>query len=274
MQRNDAIKPVRFKRWIIALLVSAVCLQAGMAQSNERLNIGFSRSIIGAVNENDAMAVIKVWATELMVSANLLVNVQPQIYGDVREMETALKENRTDFLCFTIMEFVDLQHLLYQEKFIFPVLGQSMTEEYLLIARNNSSIAQIKDLKGCSLIYPKNPRTVLSVIWLDVTLARAGLSAAAYFFSRMVPVGKVNEALLPVFFGKEDACLVTRKSFDIMAELNPQISRQLKIVGTSQRYIPNFLAFRKNYQSKIREIILNQIDTWDNTPGRIPIFPV
>ncbi len=93
-----------------------------------------------------------------------------------------------------------------------------------------------------------------SIIWLDVELARAGLPAAEYFFDPMAHVGKVSEVLLPVFFGKEDACLVTQKVFDIMAELNPQISRQLKIVAASKGYIPGFLAFRKNYKSKVQEL--------------------
>ena len=54
-----------------------------------------------------------------------------------------------------------------------------------------------------------------------------------------------------------------------MAELNPQISRQLKILAASKEYVPGFLAFRKGYQSKIKGIILNRIEIWGQTaPGR------
>ena len=258
----------------MALLIAAVCLQAGTAQPNERINIGFSRSIVGEVNENDILAAIKAWATELMVAENYFVNVQPQIYGDVRDIQTALKQARTDFICFTTTEFVALQHLLNREKLIFSVSGGSMTEEYLLLTPKKSPIAEIKDLKGRSLIYSKNSRSALSVTWLDIELARSGLPTAANFFKRMEPVGKVSDALLPVFFGKKNACLVTRKGFEIMAELNPQISRQLKVLAASKEYIPGILAFRKSYQSKIKEIVLNRIEIWDQTPAGRQIFTI
>ena len=153
MQIDIVIKLVIFRRWLMALLVTAVCLQAGMAQPNERINIGFSRSIVDEVNENDALAVIKVWATELLVSENYFVNVYPEIYKDAREIQTALKQNRTDFICFATSEFFDFQSLLDRDNFVFNVNEGSMTEEYLLVTREKSPIAQIKDLKGGSLFF-------------------------------------------------------------------------------------------------------------------------
>nr|WP_320192146.1 PhnD/SsuA/transferrin family substrate-binding protein [uncultured Desulfobacter sp.] len=274
MQIDCPLKPLSFRLWAMALLVVTVCLHAGPAQSIERLNIGFSRSIIGGVNENDALAVIKVWATELIVSENVAVNVHPEIYGDVREIENALKRNQADFICITSTEFFDLQHLLDREKCIFSVNEGRMTEEYLLITRKSSPIAELKDLKSRSLLFTKNARNALSVIWLDVELGRAGLPAAEHFFNRMEPVGKISAALLPIFFGREDACLVTRNGFDIMAELNPQIPNQLKILTASMKYIPDFLVFRKGYQSIIKDIILKEIQTWNQTPAGHQILTI
>ncbi|MCG8551467.1 MAG: phosphate/phosphite/phosphonate ABC transporter substrate-binding protein [Desulfobacterales bacterium] len=265
MQIEHVTKPVKLRRWVVVLLAAAMCLKAGMVQANEQINLGFSRSIVGGVNENDALAVIKVWATELMVSENYFVNVRPKIYGDAGEMKTALQQNLVDFICFNTNEFFDFAHLLDQEKFVFPVYEGSMTEGYLLVIRKNSPIETLEDLKGRSLIFSKNARTALSFIWLDVELARAGLPVTEHFFNRVKPAGKVSDALLPIFFGKEDACLVTRRGFGIMAELNPQISHQLKFLAASKGYIPGFLAFRKNYRSKIKEVILNRIGLWGQT---------
>ncbi len=252
---------------MVPLLVAAVCLKTDMVQSNEHINIGFSRSIIGRFNENDALAVMKAWATELMVSENYVVNVQPKIYGDAGEIKTALKQNRVDFICFSTNEFFDFQRLLDQERFIFPVYGDNITQDYLLVVRKNSHIKALKDLQGRSLIFLKNAKTTLSILWLDVELARSGMPSTGRFFKRVTSVGKVSDALLPLFFGKEDACLVTRKGFMVMADLNPQISRQLKILVASKGYIPGFLAFRKNYQSKIKEITLKRIEFWNQAPS-------
>lgn len=258
----------------MAMLATVVCLQAGMAQEAECINVGFSRSLFGEINENDAQAVIKIWATELLLAEDLPVNIKAEIYRDVREIETALKQNRVDILDLSITEFVDLQHLLDRKEFIFPVSRGTITQEYLLLAPRKSRIADIKDLKGGSLRCLKNARTALSIIWLDVELARTGLPAAEHFFNRVVPVDKVSAALLPVFFGKADACLVTRKGFDIMAELNPQILHQLNILAASRKYISNFLAFNKNYQSKFKDVILNRIEAWDQAPAGRQILTI
>jgi hypothetical protein len=45
---------------------------------------------------------------------------------------------------------------------------------------------------------------------------------------------KVSRIILPVFFGKADACVVTLSAFDIMADLNPQITQQLKMKKQSE----------------------------------------
>ena len=109
---------------------------------------------------------------------------------------------------------------------------------------------------------------------MDVELLRAGLPASERFFKRMLPESKVSETLLPIFFGKEDGCLVTRKGFNIMAELNPQISNQLKILAASSKYIPNLLAFNKKYQSKMKDVISERIESWVQTPAGRQILTI
>ncbi|WP_020588505.1 phosphate/phosphite/phosphonate ABC transporter substrate-binding protein [Desulfobacter curvatus] len=267
MKRNHPTKPLPFRAWIKVLLAAAVCLQAGLVWSEEIVHVGFSRSIVGEVNENDTMAAIKLWSTKLVVTDSFPVNVQPKIYEGVREIEIALKNGMIDLINLSAVEFFDLQHLIDREPFVVAVYGGSITIEYLLLARKESRFADIKDLKGGFLKFSKNAKTVLSTIWLDVKLAEAGLPSAEHFFDKMVSANKSSAALLPVFFGKADACLVTRRGFDTMAELNPQILHQLKILAASKAYVPGFLGFRKNYQSRIKTIMLNNIENWDQTPA-------
>lgn len=256
------------------LLAAAVCLQVGLAQSAEIVRVEFSRLIIGEINENDTMAAVKLWSTALVVTDDFSVNVQPIIYEDARGIEIALNKCMVDLINLGVDEFFDLQHLLDPEKFIVAVNGGTITEEYLLLARTKSHIADIKDLKGGALRFSKNARTVLSTIWLDVKLAEAGLPSTEHFFDQMIPANKISGALLPVFFGKADACLVTRKGFNTMAELNPQISHQLRILAASKEYIPGFLAFRKSYHSEIKDVVVNNIKTWHQTSAGRQILTI
>jgi hypothetical protein len=59
--------------------------------------------------------------------------------------------------------------------------------------------------------------------------------------------------VLPVFFRNMDACLVTRRAFDLMGELNPQIRAKLRILASSPRVTPVVVGLRNGclpYQKK------------------------
>lgn len=257
---------------ILVLSAIAAFLPVCQAHPEEIVHMGFSRSIIGEINENDAMAALKMWSTQLVVRDDYPVSVQPKIYNDLGEIETAIKHNTVDLINLSAVDFFHLQHLLSHEQFIFAVYGGRLTVEYLLLVRKKSGFADIKDLEKAVLRVPKDARSTLAAIWLDVQLAKAGLPEAKQFFDKVVPVNKISEAVLPVFFGKTDACLVPRKGFNTMAELNPQISQQLRIVAASKGYIPGFLGFRKNYQSRIKGVIVKNIKNWHQTPAGYQIL--
>nr|WP_321398770.1 PhnD/SsuA/transferrin family substrate-binding protein [uncultured Desulfobacter sp.] len=266
------IKPVPLLSGVMVLLAMALCVKSGPALAEETVHVGFSRSIIGEVNENDTMAAVKLWATKLVITDDFPVNVQPKIYEDVKELEMALEQDLVDLISLSTVEFVDLQDLLDRENIICAVNAGSIPDEYLLLVRTNSRFAAMEDLKGGVLRFLKNGRTVLSTLWLDVELAKTGRPATKDFFGQVIPGYKIGEALLPVFFGKADACLVTRKGFETMAELNPQISEQLKILAVSKAYVSSFLGFRKNYQGRLKHIILNNVKDWDQTPAGYQIL--
>ena len=268
MEKKYSMTPVPFRVWIIVLMAAAsVCLQTGPALSVEVVRVGFSRSVIGNINENDTMAAVKLWSTQLVGRDDFVVNVEPKVYENISDVETALRQHMVDLINLSAADFFDLRHLLDHEQFIVALYGGSITVEYLLLARKKRRISDIKDLKGGVLRFPLNARTAISTIWLDVKLAETGFQALEQFFGNVVLADKIGDALLPVFFGKADACLVTRNGFDTMAELNPQISHQLRVLAASKKYVPGSLAFRKNYQSELKDVIINNIKTWHQTPA-------
>jgi hypothetical protein len=48
-----------------------------------------------------------------------------------------------------------------------------------------------------------------------------------------------------VYFGAKDACITTQRSFDMMAELNPQLKKELVTIDSSEPFITFFLGFKK-----------------------------
>ena len=266
MGENYFITSVLFRWWIMIPVMFAFCAP-GPATSEEIVHMGFSRSIIGEINENDTMAALKLWGTQLVLGKDNKITVQLAMFNDIWEIENALNQNTLDLINLSAVDFFHLQHLISHEQFIFAVYGGSLTVEYLLIVREKSRFADIKDLNKAVLRFPKDARSALGSVWLDIELAKTGLPPVKQFFGKVEPVNKITEAVLPVFFGKTDACLVTRDGFDTMAELNPQISQRLRIMAASRGYIPGFLGFRKNYQSKVKSIIVDNLQNWHQTPA-------
>jgi len=58
---------------------------------------------------------------------------------------------------------------------------------------------------------------------------------------------------LPVFFGQADACLTSKRGFDTMCELNPQVARDLTTIASSPAMVVTFYIFHRNYHGLTRE---------------------
>lgn len=185
--------------WGLVLLAHGLCLLSGPVQSAEIVRIGFARDTIGEINENDAMAAVKLWSTQLVQSSDFDVQIQAKIYEDIQSIKTALAQKQVDFINLSAVLFFDLQHLLNHKQLIFAVFGNSIHTEHLLVVPQKSGITDLKDLKGCVLRFLDDPKNALGTTWLDVRLAGEQLSAADHFFSQMVPAKKISGAFFQFF---------------------------------------------------------------------------
>lgn len=286
MGRAYLIRPVPFRVWITVLIAAAekiwvggysmkACLSmlafciflgagslgvqnsaAEAANGKEMVRFGFVQEIVGVINENDVTVAIRVWIKSLTKEMSIPVEVTVSIYTDLSEIKTDLEENRVDVIYITTPHLFVLESLVAEDALLTAKQSGSVTEEYLLVVHQDSPANDGRDLKGKNLRVLDNARTSLSLNWLNVFLSQNGLGRPGAHFKKYDMVNKINEAVLPVFFKRADACLVTRKGFDVMAELNPQISRQMKILAISASYIPTVLGFRKTYQSSVKQMVM------------------
>ena len=102
--------------------------------------------------------------------------------------------------------------------------------------------------------------------WIDRALANAGLPEAGVLFGDVTHEMNVSRAVLPVFFRKADACLVTRNSFEMMCELNPQIRRRLELLATSACLVPSITCLRAGYDSTYRPRIVEALGDLHKEP--------
>ena len=63
--------------------------------------------------------------------------------------------------------------------------------------------------------------------------------------------------VLPVFFRQADACVVARRGFDAMVELNPQLDKQLRVIATSPKFVPATMVYHKDCPAERKTMLSN-----------------
>ena len=262
-RKNYKVKYIVHKFFIILLLLTGtVFLLCGTCTGEDGENIkpfriGFSRSLFTNVNENDAKASIRAWAKAIADEYSIDVDPSARILTNFQDIHRALIDRQIDSIALQFEEYLDISGNFETEHWFLTRTSGKLYEEYLLLAPVNGKIRYFEDLKGNNLILHNSFRTSLAVYWLKSILKGGDISYNDLETNvEITKVGNISKAVLSVFFGKVDACIVTNSGFNTMVELNPQIGRKLHVIMKSPSLIPAIFCFRKNFDSPQKEKIL------------------
>jgi phosphonate transport system substrate-binding protein len=260
----------------LVILLIVLFLRMGQAAetNSEHLRLAFSSDLFTEVNENDARASVKVWGLTVTQERHIPVEPETMIFRDTASFRKALLNEEVDAVGITMLEY----KALYQEVPFDPIFatynaGQA-TVQYVLLVHEDSHFGDLADLRGRSISLEANPRSCLVRPWLDTILAQHGLKRTEQFFGKITADAKISKVLLPVFFHQCDACVVTRSGFETMAELNPQVARQLKAVATSPVVVPVLFCFRANYAPSFKENLMTGVRELHTTPAGLQVLTV
>lgn len=236
---------------------------------------GFSQAILGAnINANDASAAVKILTRSLAESANIPADPKPVVFENPPQILDSITAKSADIFFITLPELYSVLDKTDDKYMIIPETHNTMGEQYLLLTNKKAGITSLAQLKTKDLIIFSNSRTSLAPYWLENFLSENSQTGQNVFFHNVKKVSKLNDAILPVFFNKADACLVPKKGFETIVELNPQIAKQLNIIANSPNFVPSGLFFRKDYESPIKEQFLRHIDEWVKTPEGLQLLTI
>ena len=224
------------------------------------LRLGFSSSVVANVNENDAKAALKIWAQAIAKERGAYIPTEAQILNGEEAINRAVRQKLIDAVTMTTEEYWTSGSERMSTNAILGVNGGVTTEEYVLLVRTDSGFGGIKDLKGRSLAFCQNARDSLAPVWFETLLFKSGLGQTLQFCGRIVQGAKLSQAVLPVFFRQIDACVVTRRAFQTMTELNPQVGQQLRILASSPPLVPVVFLFRADYSDPARDEIIAEVE--------------
>ncbi|NTW36129.1 MAG: phosphate/phosphite/phosphonate ABC transporter substrate-binding protein, partial [Syntrophobacteraceae bacterium] len=233
----------RPSRWLtictglLALLFVCIAASLSAAGNPDELTtvrrlfrLAFSPGMFTEVKIDDARAAMKVWFLTIARERGVAIDPEPVIYGSLEEVLRGLQSAFVEGFGGTAEECWRLSKEVKLDRMVVSINGGRMTEEYLILVHRDSGMEGVADLRGRSLLVLQNPRMSLATVWLDTLLAQNGLETTPEFCSRVTIVNKLSQVVLPVFFRKSDACVVTRRGFQTMSELNPQVGKQLRVL--------------------------------------------
>ena len=242
----------------LALPASALVAQSETS-SQSPIRFGFSRSMFREVNESDARASLKVYAGVIARERNLTTDPDPLLYEGSAEIVGSLRQGTVDIVAGPSAELLPLPAGLVTGPYLLSIFATGPGVEYLLLTHVDSGIATLADLKGRRVAVLNSVRGSLATCWLDVLLGARGLGLTRQFLRDLRLVAKPSLAVLPVFFRQLDACVITRESFAIAVEMNPQVGRQLRILATSPLVVPTVTCFRQRFDPKIRARVVDAL---------------
>ena len=156
-----------------------------------------------------------------------------------------------DFVLIETLDYLALKdEFPMQPRLAGAAVDADPMETFLLLVREGATKEGLAGLKGKRLLIERGGQS-LSTLWLNVLMAEQGLGGTADHFGEISTVTNCSDGALPVFFGTADACLISKSGFDVMAELNPQISRRLKALHFSEPLLVSLMCLREGFVERV-----------------------
>lgn len=133
--------------------------------------------------------------------------------------------------------------------------------KFLLIVNQDEQISKISELEGTDIYVQSQENSEIQDMLLNKLLKDEGLPNIKKFFRNIIKSPASNNVVLPVFFKRAKAALVTKESLKILKEINPQIEKKLKIIYESPSFLLGLSCFNGNSNpseiKKLSEIVTN-----------------
>jgi len=227
--------------------------RSGVSDRENTIIYGYSSQLFHDVDPKDLTGLIEIFArmTERKMKSGLKTSVV--VYKSLSATEKALSRGEVDVLVMIPEEFASLRTTYRLEPILSADYGDHFYNELLLLVREGSGITEIGQLRGKRLLIDVGQQGTIPMKWLDSLLTARLSSNAKGFFGSIDENSKSSKVIMPVFFGQVDACLVSRNSYNISAELNPQLGRQLRVLEQSPGFVTGIIAVRKGLEKAKRD---------------------
>lgn len=252
-----------------ALAVAAAAAGADAQAAEEKralehapMHVGFTRSAFRNVKTTDAEAAFVVFAQTVGRQRGYILDISTRLFDDVADLRAETLKGSLSLVVLDSWEYVALDVDAEMEAAMVHLDQGVILKEHLLLVRRDSGIERLDQLRGKAIAVMSTQRTGIPMAWLESLLLEGSFGAIDCFFASLEVVSKPTAAVLPVFFGNKAACIVDRKAFELMVELNPQVGAQLTSIAVSEPYLNSVtLVTRTGYDSeRVRQDVFKSLE--------------
>lgn len=250
----------RIHRWTVTALVALMVLPLIFPASADGekgdmkampLEVGFTKYAFLNVNRNDVEASFKAFVQAVGRRRGYDLSARVKVFEDAPEFEAAIKSGSMELVIIDAWRYLAMDiHKLVTPLYITSHQGK-FGKKYLLLTPQGSNVKTLSDLRGKDFVQVEVTNSNLGRPWLETLFLENRLGTPQTFFGRVESVGKPSAAVLPVFFGTKDACLVDEPGFEIMKDLNPQVGKGVQVVMASEALADGLICLRnENWSSE------------------------
>jgi ABC-type phosphate/phosphonate transport system substrate-binding protein len=249
-----------------ALLLAAVpTVVMGAGEPPFRLAIPVN--IMAAVNENDARAALKVWASSVERQLGMGIDLERGTLLTSEQLLQAVRRGEVEGFAATVLDYLQVAEYADPSLLVLDEVYATRGEEYIILAHEESGLRSFRDLRGRRLTIYGNPTMCLAPAWLQILVSESGGGKVEGFFSAVTQNASLSRGvILPVFFRQTDGCMVTRRQYGTMCELNPQLRTRLRVIETSPKLVPVVMAFQKDGPPDRRRRFAHALLTLPDSP--------
>jgi ABC-type phosphate/phosphonate transport system substrate-binding protein len=262
-----------FTLCVMVLLVGIVGWIGAFPENSEtnlginRMRFGISTSIIsGEVNQNDVLAMAKIWASMIGAGTTSWENAEGEVFADVEQMKSSLNSSAVDLIAMSTIDYVQSESKMKARPSFTYSAGGQVEVDYLLLVHKDSNIHSIRDLKNKRIAITSRERNNLAPLWIDILLVKAELKTSSECLVSLKSVNKSAQAVLPVFFRQMDAAIVSRQAFETSSILNPQLAKNLIVIATSPPLVPVMVVMRDSLVESQKALFLERALKLHETP--------
>ncbi len=207
------------------------------------------------LKNNDKQVALQLFANELIRGSGVQMTVKP--VRTFPEMQQLISDGKVDYAIFNgyhLLEHYDFLH----DHFVTPLLtiqrGPSGRENFIIVANKQYMGQQLKDLQGKTLSL--HPQYLLMKFYLEYLIAKSTGLDILHFFNKIKHTKTASQAVLDVYFGSSDLCIIPKHIFDLTVELNPAIMQKIFIMHQSgKQFLPVLILNFKHVDNSIRSLI-------------------